>query len=147
MYPKDVGKYRYVNETMDAELVLYRKEIERRFRRSDMRDYQYPRLAPDPVPQPPPSSGKSKHTGRRKKTEPAIGRGAPTEATIEREGTKHHHASNSNISIKLSKYVQQYGGHNEQPVPSSGVSNAWVSQNNGRGTSESPAQAREISLG
>ena len=39
MYPKDVAKYRYVNETMDKELVLYRREIERRFGRSEMQDY------------------------------------------------------------------------------------------------------------
>ena len=106
LYPKQVGKYRYVNEAMDLELVLYRKEILRRFQRSEMRNYQFPRQEPDTAPRHPPSCGKSKPITRSKKSEPLLRTGAATEATIEKEGTKHHHTSNSKTSIKLSKYVQ-----------------------------------------
>ena len=38
-YPKDPSKYRRVNHAMDKELVHYKKEIESRFKKSDMRLY------------------------------------------------------------------------------------------------------------
>ena len=36
MFPNDKSKYRYVNDKMDRELVIYRKEIERRFKKGEM---------------------------------------------------------------------------------------------------------------
>ena len=43
MYPSNPEMYRHVNLSMEKELILYKREIERRFRRSEMRDYQFPR--------------------------------------------------------------------------------------------------------
>ena len=49
MFPNDKSKYRYVNEKMDRELVIYRKEIERRFNKGEMKHYQFLRV-PTEIP-------------------------------------------------------------------------------------------------
>ena len=46
-YPNDPSKYRRVNQDMDKELVHYKKEIESRFKKSDMRLYQFNRTLLD----------------------------------------------------------------------------------------------------
>ena len=48
MFPNEESKYRYVNEKMDKELVVYRKEIERRFNKGEMKNYQFLRVTTEP---------------------------------------------------------------------------------------------------
>lgn len=41
-YPNDPNQYRKVNPTMDHELNWYRTEIEKRFKKSELRRYTFP---------------------------------------------------------------------------------------------------------
>ena len=43
MYPRDPSKYRRVNQAMDKELIWYKTEIEKRFARSQTKDFVMPR--------------------------------------------------------------------------------------------------------
>ena len=101
MFPNEETKYRYINEKMDRELIIYRKEIERRFRKGEMQHYKFLRV----------DTGYSEEKSKRsyeRKTQSTI-----NESTIDRDETNHQHATHSNISIKLSKYVQKYEDHSE----------------------------------
>lgn len=43
-YPDDPSQYRRVNTTMDKELIWYKGEIEKRFLKSEYRNYVLPRV-------------------------------------------------------------------------------------------------------
>ena len=47
MYPNDPSRYRRVNKAMDKELVWYKEEIEKRFIKSECRDFVMPRPRAD----------------------------------------------------------------------------------------------------